>query len=65
MVKITFGQVGKASSQVVESSDATCYTPVCKLSSPEITFVSEKAANDGNSFIWTFNTDVVPNKWCS
>jgi hypothetical protein len=65
MVRITFGQVGKTSSQVVQSSDSTCYNPVCELSSPVIELLSEEAAEDGNSFIWSFSTSVVPNKWCS
>lgn len=64
MVKISYGEVGKSSSKVEQSTDKVCYDPFCKLEDASITYQSFELNNEGNGYLWTFETDVTPNKWC-
>jgi len=65
MVRITYGQTGKAASQQQRSTGMDCWWAKCELSSPDITLNSKPTASvDGNSFNWEFDTSVVGNEYC-
>lgn len=62
-VRLSYGQVGIAATDVMTATDTTCYIPPCIMSDAAVS-VHDVMNLDASSYAWAINAGVSTNGWC-
>jgi hypothetical protein len=62
-VRLSYGKVGTAATDVMTATDTTCYVPPCVMSKAAVS-VDDVSNVDASSYAWTLSSGVSTNGWC-